>query len=299
MKAAPFSYVRPTRLDDVVAELERAESTGGGKVIAGGQSLLPVLAMRLGRPKTLVDITRVRELAELQDDVGTVRIGAAVRQRRVERELARRVPLVGRALPWVGHREIRSRGTVCGSLAHADPSAELPAVALCLDATLTVVGPEGRRRVPAAEFFTGAMSTVLAPAELVTSVTVPTPRAGEGFGFEELARRHGDFALAGAAARVRRDGDAVTEAALVGFGVADRAQHRDLTVPMAQAVSQHGADEKALTTTLAEAVDQIAAEVVTASDAHASQQYRRRLMRVLGTRALVRAWTDSRRRTHA
>lgn len=296
MKPAPFSYVRPTRLDDVVAELEEAESAGGGKVIAGGQSLLPVLAMRLGRPRTLVDITRVPELAGLREEGGSIRIGAAVRQRQVEREAAQRIPLVGHALPWIGHREIRSRGTVCGSLAHADPSAELPAVALCLGAVLTVTGLRGSREVPAADFFTGAMSTVLGGTELVTAVRFPAPRAGEGFGFGEMARRHGDFALAGAAARVRLDGGGVVEAQLVGFGVADRARSQDLTGPLAEAVSRHGQDEKALTAAMTEAVGEMAEAVVTAGDAHASQDYRRRLIRVLGTRALVRACADSRRR---
>src|SRR5690606_35949782 len=173
MKPAPFAYVRPTRLADVVGELVAAEAAGGGKGLAGGQSLAPVLAMRLGRPRTLVDLTRVAELGQIGHDGGSLRIGAAVRQRHVERTAGGDVPLLAQALPWVGHREIRSRGTVCGSLAHADPSAELPAVALCLGATLDVAGPDGRRRIAAEEFFTGAMSTALGPADVLASVQFP------------------------------------------------------------------------------------------------------------------------------
>ncbi|MER8162497.1 FAD binding domain-containing protein [Streptomyces sp. NPDC094472] len=140
MKAAPFAYVRPSKLSDAVAEL--AGTSGGGKVIAGGQSLAPVLAMRLARPDTLADINSVEELDEFALSGEALHIGATVRQRRVERDpLSRSVPLLRLALPWVDHRELRSRGTVCGSLAHADPAAELPAVACCLDAELTLSGP--------------------------------------------------------------------------------------------------------------------------------------------------------------
>lgn len=298
MKPAPFSYVRPTSIKDVVAELVNAEAIGGGKVIAGGQSLMPVLAMRLGRPRLLVDITRVPELAEIDEGDDQVRIGAAVRQRKVEREISQRVPLVGHALPWIGHREIRSRGTVCGSLAHADPSAELPAVALCLGATLRVAGPQGQRDIPASDFFTGAMSTAVQSAEIVTSVSFPVWKVGEGFGFGEIARRHGDFALAGVAARVRLHEGEVQEADLVSFGVADRARKRDLSGPLSEAVARHGGDERQLTKEITEVMDQVASDVVTTDgDAHASQGYRRRLVRALGARALVRACADSRRRS--
>src|SRR5690625_411820 len=211
MKPAPFDYVRPDRLEDAVAELAAAD--GGGKVIAGGQSLMPVLAMRLARPETLVDLTAIAELAELRADGGHLRVGATVRQRRLEREpRGAGVPLVGMALPWVGHRELRSRGTVCGSLAHADPAAELPAVACCLDGVLTLAGPGGDRDVAAREFFTGAMTTGLGPDEVVRSVRLPLASRGEGFGFAEVARRHGDFALAGVAVRVARtSAEAATE----------------------------------------------------------------------------------------
>src|SRR3954454_22697057 len=183
MKAAPFAYHRPDTVDEAVGALAGGGGKGAGgdaKVLAGGQSLVPVLAMRLGRPGTLVDITRLPGLDDLEVTDGVLRIGAAVRQRTVERsEAARAVPLIGRAMPFVGHRELRSRGTVCGSLAHADPAAELPAVAACLGAVVEVTGPRGDREVPAAEFVTGAMTTAVAADELVTGVRFPTAGAGE------------------------------------------------------------------------------------------------------------------------
>src|SRR5579875_599087 len=195
MKAAPFAYARPATVEEAVAEL--AGSDDEGKVLAGGQSLVPMLAMRLARPALLVDINAIPGLDELSLRDGTLHVGAAVRQRRAERdEIAASVPLLGMALPWVGHRELRSRGTVCGSLAHADPAAELPAVAACLDASLEVTGPDGRRTLRAREFFTGTLTTLLGPADLLTGVRFPAAGPGEGFGFAEVARRHGDFALA-------------------------------------------------------------------------------------------------------
>ncbi|MBO0829206.1 MAG: FAD binding domain-containing protein [Streptosporangiales bacterium] len=282
MKAAPFAYVRPATVADAVAAL--AETGGDGKVLAGGQSLVPVLAMRLGRPGTLVDVNAIAGLDELATtDVG-LRVGAAVRQRRLEHEpAARAVPLLGMALPFVGHRELRSRGTVCGSLAHADPAAELPAVACCLNATLDVTGRRGNRTVPAPEFFTGAMTTVLEPDELLTAVTFPLARAGEGFGFAEVARRHGDFALAGVVTRVRVTDGVVAEAVLAAFGVSDRPVVRDVT----DVVRAHGTETGALR----DPMNQFAADVVdTAGDAHGSTAYRRRLFAALAARELAAAY---------
>lgn len=277
MKAAPFAYVRPGRLDDVLGEL----AGGDGKVLAGGQSLVPVLAMRLGRPSTLVDITAVPELTSSTSEKDGYRVGAAVRQRAVEHDrAARAVPLIGMAMPFVGHRELRSRGTVCGSLAHADPAAELPAIACCLNATVELAGPAGRRRVPAEQFVTGAMTTAAGPEDVVVSVTFPLARAREGFGFAEIARRHGDFALAGAVTRVRVGGDgAVTDARLTGFGVSDRAVTRDVT----SLLTEHEND-------LRPAIAALAGDVVdTGGDTHGSTGYRRRLFGVLAARELSRA----------
>ena len=194
MKAAPFDYVRPATVTEALAAL--SEAADDAKVLAGGQSLVPVLAMRLGRPAVLVDINTVAGLDEVSLSEDTLYVGATVRQRRLEHDpLAAAVPLLGMALPWIGHRELRSRGTVCGSLAHADPAAELPAVAACLNATLDIAGPSGRRSVSARDFFTGPMTTVLDPAELLLAARFPAAVPGDGFAFAELSRRHGDYAL--------------------------------------------------------------------------------------------------------
>lgn len=290
MKAAPFAYVRPSTTADVVAELVRADANGGGKIIAGGQSLVPVLAMRLGRPATLIDLTGVAELNEVSPSDAGLQLGAAVRQRRVEHDHRHTVPLLSKALPWIGHREIRSRGTVCGSLAHADPSAELPAVALCLGATFDVAGPRGRRQIPAADFFTGAMRTALDPTEVLTSVNLPIPGKEEGFGFAEISRRHGDFALAGVAVRVRAEQGRISEAIVVSFGVSDRPQLSDLREPMRAAADRARGDQHQLSNELADAVAEMADQVVTTGgDSSGSPAYRRRLIRALTARELSRA----------
>jgi carbon-monoxide dehydrogenase medium subunit len=286
MKAAPFAYVRPPTLPDAVAEL--AGTAGGGKVIAGGQSLTPVLAMRLARPDTLIDINAIPELDDFTRRGDHLEIGATVRQRRVEHDPASAaVPLLGMALPWVGHRELRSRGTVCGSLAHADPAAELPAVACCLAAELVLTGPGGERRVPAREFFAGAMTTALAPNEILTAVRLPVARPGEGFGFAEIARRHGDFALAGVAVAVRTGGEAV----LTGFGVSDRPVTKDVSGVLGEAVRAADGDLARLAAELGERLAPVADELVdTDGDAHASGDYRRQLFRVLASRELGKAY---------
>jgi carbon-monoxide dehydrogenase medium subunit len=285
VKAAPFAYARPSTVAAAVAELTRAG--GEGKVLAGGQSLVPVLAMRLARPSVLVDINAVTGLDELALDDGELSVGAAVRQRRVEHdERTAAVPLLGLALPWVGHRELRSRGTVCGSLAHADPAAELPAVAACLDAALEVTGPSGRRTVAAREFFTGAMTTSLQPDEVLTGVRFPVAGPGDGFGFAEFARRHGDFALAGVAVRVRQPGGGSSrDAVLAAFGVSDRPVVRDVT-PLLDL----GPDEDQLTGAMGELADEI---VDTGGDVHASAGYRRQLLAALAARELARAMRQS------
>ena len=292
MKAAPFAYVRPGTVPDVVAELSR----DGSKVIAGGQSLVPVLAMRLGRPAQLVDINAVPELRQLSRDDGSLRVGAAVRQRQLQREeVAAAVPLVRLALPWVGHREIRSRGTVCGSIAHADPSAELPAVAACLEATMVLTGARGTRQVAAADFFTGALSTVIEPDELLSEVIFPVAKPGEGFGFGEFARRHGDFALAGVAVRVRTSEESA-EARLTCFGVSDVPVTVDVSAQLRAALRATGSrpSRTDLHTALAEHTEEVAKDVVdTGGDSHASPAYRRRLISALVAREVSRAYVSA------
>lgn len=289
MKAAPFAYVRPGSVEDVISELARDDS----KVIAGGQSLVPVLAMRLGRPAQLVDINAVPALNELDHAGDTLVVGATVRQRHLQsHELSAAVPLVQMALPWVGHREIRSRGTVCGSIAHADPSAELPAVACCLEATMVLVSDRGRRTVPASQFFTGALTTAVEPDELLAQVVFPTAQPGEGFGFGEFARRHGDFALAGVAVRVRTSGS-MPEAHLTCFGVSDVPVSADVSGQLRAALDTAGSSPSraTLSAALADAAGDIAHDLVdTGGDSHASPAYRRRLVGALISREVTRAY---------
>lgn len=294
MKAAPFSYVRPTSPVDAIAEL--VASGGNAKVLAGGQSLMPVLAMRLGRPTTLIDITRVEQWRRI--DVGAeVRIGAAVRQRAVERRTDLTVPLLARALPWIGHREIRSCGTICGSLAHADPASELPAVALVLDARMSIRGSAGTREIAAVHFFQGAMTTAISTGEVLQHVTLPRRAPGEGFGFAEIARRHGDFALVGVATKVRMDGDRIVSARLGAFGVADRPVMADVTTQIAEPL--RAALDGGRREPVADALRDVARQLVTTGgDKHASASYRRRLLRTLGARELLAAARASQKENH-
>lgn len=221
MKPAPFEYHRPTTAEEAAGLL--AELGDGAKVLAGGQSLVPMLALRLAVFEHLVDVGRVEELRGIERTDGSVRIGAGTTQSAVERsaDVPGAVPLLARATPFIGHFQIRNRGTVGGSLAHADPAAEYPAVALALDAELEVLGPAGRRTVPAGEFFTGLWSTAVGDDELLTAVTFPVWSGRCGFAVREFARRHGDFAIAGAAVDVEvRDDDRVRRCGigLLGLG---------------------------------------------------------------------------------
>ncbi|WP_433574792.1 FAD binding domain-containing protein [Nocardia brasiliensis] len=286
MKSAAFAYVRPAGLAEAVGELATAD--GGGKVIAGGQSLTPVLAMRLARPDILVDLAAIAELDRMAGTDSHLEIGATVSQRRVEIDAASAaVPLLGFALPFVGHRELRSRGTVCGSIAHADPAAELPAIASCLNAELHVAGPAGTRVVQARDFFYGAMATALDSADVLTMVRFPVATADEGFGFGEIARRHGDFALAGVVARVRAG--AQISATLTGFGISDRPVTREVGAEF-DAVRSSAGTVADLTEMLASVTDEM---VDTEGDAHASRDYRLRLFRVLACRELMKAYQRS------
>jgi 2-furoyl-CoA dehydrogenase FAD binding subunit len=287
VKAAPFAYERP---DSVRAALELLGAPGA-KALAGGQSLVPMMAMRLVRPSVLVDLARVPGLAGVDEEGERVRVGAMTRQRALERwePLARRVPLVAAALPWIGHREIRNRGTVGGSLVHADPAAELLLAAATLDAELTVVGAGGEERVVGgADFATGPFQTQVGAGELLTAVRFPAARPGEGFAFDEVARRHGDFALCGVAVALERSGDAVARARVGLLGVGPAPQVHDV----AQLLQANGSGPRwsAAGEALAERVDP-------SDDMHASAGYRRRLARVLVTRCLERAWRDAQERT--
>src|SRR6266851_3501400 len=222
MKPPAFAYVAVASTEEAVAELARHGDAA--KLLAGGQSLMPLLNLRLAAPARLVDLNRVPALSYIEERAGGVAIGAMTRQRTVERSalVAARVPLLADALPWVGHTAIRTRGTIGGSLAHADPAAELPAVALCLDARFTVRDGAKARTIAAGEFFTGYLTTALTPTELLTEVWFPRLPAASGSAWIELARRHGDYALARVAALVTLEGARVREARVALTGVDGR-----------------------------------------------------------------------------
>ena len=220
MKPAPFEYHAPDSAKDAVDLL--AELGDGAKVIAGGQSLVPVLAMRLAVFDHLIDVRRISALRGVEERGDFVWIGAATSEAEIGRSelIARRVPLLSRATPLIGHFQIRNRGTIGGSLAHADAAAEYPAVALALDATVEALSPRGQREIPAAEFFTGIWTTALEPDELLTGVSFPAATGRQGFAIDEFARRPGDFAVAGAAVAVGLDPGGRVSATGIGlFGL--------------------------------------------------------------------------------
>ena len=221
MKAAPFAYHRPDTVADAVALL--GEYGDDAKVLAGGQSLVPMLAMRLTHFENLVDISRVAELRNIERRDDQVWIGAGTPHALVgmDDEVAESVPLLTLSTPHIGHFQIRTRGTLGGAIAHADPAAEYAAVALALDATIEAASPRGRRTIPAAEFFTGLWETSLAADEILTAVSFPVWSGRCGFSVQEFARRHGDFAIAGATVAVELDDqDTVTRCGigLLGLG---------------------------------------------------------------------------------
>ena len=282
MKPAKFEYHAPSTLDEAIALLVRYG--GEAKLLAGGQSLVPLLNFRLSRPAALVDVNRIPALAYIREDDGTVAFGAMTRQRTIEFSplVARRLPLLLEATRWVGHLPIRSRGTIGGSIAHADPSAEYPAVLTALDGEVVVQGPKGRRTLKPGELFETYLTTSLAPDELLVEVRLPASPAGAGHAFEEFARRHGDFALVGIAAMLVRDGSRCATARLASAGAGP--------VPVRLRAAEEILERDGLGDTAIAAAARRASELVEPdSDLHASADYRRHLVGVLTERALRRA----------
>lgn len=270
MKPAPFDLVTANDMSEALEALHQGGNEA--RVIAGGQSLVPMLNMRLARPTTLVDITRIPELSRIEAKSDRITIGAAVRQSTLERwpDLADRLPLVHAALPWVGHMQLRNRGTVCGSVAHADPSAELPLCLIALGGTVTLRRRRKTRTVAARDFFQGMMSTDLAPGEMIASVTFPARQAGTGYAFREVARRHGDFAIVACAAVARPDGTAT----LTVGGVSDTPRTLELPADRAD---------------LDDRLNEFAWHLQARDDLHATARYRRDLVRQLGCATLKEA----------
>lgn len=261
MKPAPFDYARPETRRELLSLL--AEAGPEARVLAGGQSLMAVLNMRLAQPRLVIDIGGVPELDFVETGDGMLRVGAGVRQATLLRRptLAREVPLLAAALPWVGHFQTRNRGTVCGSVAHADPSAELPLCLVTLGGEVVLESRRRRRVVPASEFFQGVLTTARRDDELISEVRFPLRGEGERFGFTEKSMRHGDFAMVALAVVTRG-----RRAWLGVGGVADRPVRRELET-----------DRE-----LDAALNVLAWELGGEDDQHASAAYRRQLVRELG-----------------
>lgn len=286
MKPPKFAYHAPTSLDEVVQLL--AIHRGNARCLAGGQSLVPMLNFRLAAPAALVDLRKVEGLSGIRVERSAggelVRIGAMTRQRAAENDpaVARHLPLLKEALGWVGHLPTRSRGTIGGSIAHADPSAELPMTVLALDCTLVVRGPKGERSIAADEFFDTFFTTALAADEVLTEIRIPAMRADAGYAIEEYARRKGDFAIVGIAAMLEGAGGRCTRARITTAGIGGR----PLRLRDVEGLLEREALNAA---TFAEAARLARASVEPTSDPSASADYRRHIAGVLTERALTRA----------
>ncbi|HTG12344.1 MAG TPA: FAD binding domain-containing protein [Candidatus Eisenbacteria bacterium] len=281
MKPVPFEYHRPATLAETFDLLDRYGDDG--RLLAGGQSLVPALNLRLAAPRAVIDINRIPDLDGIRLTGDGLVIGALARQDALERSplVREHAPLIAAALPHVGHSAIRARGTIGGSLALADPAAELPACAVALGATIRAGRRGGSRDIEAAEFFRGVYTTALAPGEIVTEILVPRAAAGWRWGFDELARRHGDFALAGLAAGAAVTAGAIAQPRLVFFGVGTR----PVRARRAEAAL---ADRRVDAETLAAAGRALDDDLDPPGDVHGSPALRRHLARVLLARVVRR-----------
>jgi carbon-monoxide dehydrogenase medium subunit len=267
LKPAPFGYAKARSIAQAVDLL----ADGDARILAGGQSLIATLNMRLSHPALLIDINGIVGLDGIVRKNGHVEIGALVRHAQAERsaEIARHAPLIAAALPYIGHPAIRNRGTIGGSIAFADPAAELPACLVALDGEVDVTGPQGQRTVMAGDFFKGLFETALAAREVLTAIRVPAASADARFGFAEFARRHGDYAMAGLAACARGSGNELREPRLVYFGVGST----PVRARRAEAALAAG--------DLAAAVTALANDLAPPDDVQAASAVKRRLAGVL------------------
>ena len=283
MKPAAFDYVIADSIDMAVASL--ADGGGDAKIIAGGQSLVPMLNFRLLRPSVLIDINRIGDLAFIEEAGKKIRIGALTRHYQLETSpvIARHLPVLASAMTHVAHLAIRNRGTIGGSLSHADPAAELPMMALLLDAELHIASASGKRTIAARDFFVGALTVDLARDDIVTEIVLPKLPPKTGWGFEEVARRSGDFALAAAAATLTLSAGVISQAriALTGVGATP------VRAAEAEALLVGQALEPGLIDRI---IDAVRAAIEPDTDLHASSDYRRHLAGVLAGRAVSAAW---------
>jgi CO/xanthine dehydrogenase FAD-binding subunit len=282
MKPAPFQYYAPTTVDEALTLL--ADNAGDGKLLAGGQSLVPAMNFRLAQPAALIDLNGVPELAYIRAEGGDLQIGAMTRQRSLERstQVAQIAPLLAATMPYIAHTQIRNRGTLGGSLAHADPAAELPAVMVALDAQFHLANLEGHRVLGAADFYQGLFTTALDPDEMLVRIDIPALPPGSGWSFHEFARRHGDYAIVGVAAVVLVGaGGRCTDARLIYLSVGEG--------PTGAPTAAASLIGEAPTPAVIAAAAKLAAQedIDPLGDIHASVAYRRHLVEVLGRRALT------------
>lgn len=282
MKPAPFAYHDPATVEDAVALLGQLEDA---KLIAGGQSLMPMLNMRFVQPAHLIDLNNIPELFGIAETAEGVRIGAMTRQRDLAASalLAARMPIMAKALHWTGHFQTRNRGTLGGSLCHLDPAAELPLVAALYDAELTVQGPDGSRVIPFGEWPLAYMMPAIGLDEMLVSVHFPTLPGRQGAGFEEFARRHGDFAIVAVGCILTFGSDGRIEGARIAVGGADQVVRRAHAAEAALAGATPGAEAWRA------AAHAAADEIETMGDTYVSAAYRTRLVRVLTERAAANA----------
>jgi aerobic carbon-monoxide dehydrogenase medium subunit len=283
VKPAPFEYFAPTSVEELVSLLEQHGDEA--KLLAGGQSLIALLALRLATPSVVIDLNRVAGLDYLSEDGDAITVGALARHRAVEKrfESTDRCPMVSEAVGLIGHVAIRNRGTVVGSVIHADPAAEWPALALALEGECDVVGPQGKRTIPAEELFVTYFTTTLSADEVATELRIKLPPARMGSAFTELSRRHGDFAIAGAGAVLGLDSlGRVDDARIVLIGVADTA----MRIGQAEAVL---VGREPSSEGLAEAAEVVGKSIDPAGDVHGSSEFRKHVTKVLTRRALETA----------
>ena len=284
MKPPPFEYVVPGSLEEA---LQAARQAGeDGKFLAGGQSLVPAMNFRIAQPAVLIDLNRLPGLDEVRRDGEGLHLGAMTRQRRLELDpdVAAAAPLLSEAMPFIAHPQIRNRGTLGGSLAHADPASELPVIAIALDARLRARSTDGERWIPAAEFFQGMFTTALAPVEMLVEVAIPPQAERTGACFLEFSRRRGDYALMGLAAVVRLDPDGTCrDARLVYLNAGDGPTQAPQAAAM---LIGRRIDSAAADSAAAHAAE---SEIAPSGNLHASPAFQRHLARVLGRRSIETA----------
>jgi carbon-monoxide dehydrogenase medium subunit len=289
MKIPPVEYEAPASIAEAVGLL--AEHEDEASVLAGGQSLIPLLALRLARPGVLIDINGIEELSGISVTDGWVTIGATTREYMAEEsaDIGGRVPLLAAALPFIGHEAIRSRGTIGGSIAHSDPAGELPSVARALDAEIVVRGPAGERVVPAADWFQGYFMTARQPDELLTQVRFPVAGPGTGTSYDEVARRHGDFAIVGLATSLTLAGGTISDARLAFAGLSD--------VPVrATAAEEFLTGQQPSAELFDEAARRAVEDVEPPTDLNGSADYRKTVAAALVRRGLRAAADNARER---